>query len=60
MVTVQYEDFTSIDWLRDGQKERVRRENVRKNATTLRRRLANLFDAASAWFLVLLIGLSTV
>ncbi|ORZ35273.1 chloride channel, partial [Catenaria anguillulae PL171] len=50
---VKYEDFTTIDWIHDFAKERVRLKRLRKHASTL----ANLWDASQAWILVALVGI---
>ncbi|KAI8999840.1 chloride channel, partial [Gaertneriomyces semiglobifer] len=55
---VVYSDFTTIDWIHDLSKERVRVRNLKK-LRGLRGRLQQAYDACQAWILVFIIGAVT-
>lgn len=57
----RYDDFETIDWLRDMARDRQRRRNLFKRLYGLgfRGTLLMLWDAASGWICVLLAGLLT-
>ncbi|TPX68097.1 hypothetical protein SpCBS45565_g03386 [Spizellomyces sp. 'palustris'] len=54
---VWYEDYTTIDWIHDTVKERVRLRSLR-SIPGLKGRLMNHLDAAQAWILLALIGIA--
>lgn len=57
----RYDDFETIDWLRDMARDRQRRRNLLKRLVVrgLTGTLLMLWDAASGWLCVLLAGLLT-
>ncbi|KAI0221534.1 hypothetical protein L0F63_001426, partial [Massospora cicadina] len=52
---VWYDDYTTIDWIHDYVKERVRLRRLR-SVVGLKGWLVNSYDASQAWILVALIG----
>ncbi|KAI9327083.1 chloride channel [Obelidium mucronatum] len=54
---VGYDDFTTIDWLHDEAKDRVRAQDL-KRWKGWRGQLVRAFDGIQAWIVVLLIGVS--
>lgn len=56
-----YDDFHTIDWVRDRSKERLRQKKLQREvrAGGLVARLLKNFDASSGWLVVLLVGLAT-
>ncbi|KAJ9086614.1 hypothetical protein DSO57_1002336 [Entomophthora muscae] len=54
-IRVWYDDYTTIDWIHDYVKERVRLRRIR-SIPGFRGWLINTFDASQAWILVTLIG----
>lgn len=55
----QYDDFNTIDWVRDRQRERKRfREMRRMKRGSLWERIVQANDAWAGWLVVLLVGLS--
>ncbi|KAJ3222098.1 hypothetical protein HK099_002713 [Clydaea vesicula] len=54
---VWYEDYTTIDWIHDLTKEKIRVRSLRK-LKGWRRKVHNSFDAVQAWILVFLIGIA--
>ncbi|OZJ04144.1 hypothetical protein BZG36_02843 [Bifiguratus adelaidae] len=57
-VRLWYENYSSIDWIHDYIKERVRLRKLRAKKG-VRGRLMNLWDASQAWILVFIIGVIT-
>ncbi|KAJ3266767.1 hypothetical protein HDU77_010147 [Chytriomyces hyalinus] len=55
---VGYDDFTTIDWLHDDAKDRLRVRLLR-NYKGIKGRLMRAIDAVQAWIVVLLIGIAT-
>ncbi|CAG8506984.1 4797_t:CDS:10 [Paraglomus occultum] len=53
---VAYDDFTTIDWIHDFAKERVRQRKLRSRKSW-KGRLALIFDATEGWIVVLLVGI---
>ena len=56
---VTYSDFTTIDWIHDNTKERVRQRALAK-ITGIRGILLRVWDASIAWIAVLLIGMQSI
>jgi chloride channel 3/4/5 len=54
---VSYSDFTTIDWIHDNTKERIRQRALSK-IKGLRGILSRFWDASTSWISVLLIGIS--
>jgi chloride channel 3/4/5 len=54
---IHYQDFTTIDWIHDLTKERLRLKRLR-TAPGLEGKLWSIFDASQAWIVVSLIGIS--
>ncbi|KAJ3359921.1 hypothetical protein GGF32_008939 [Allomyces javanicus] len=52
---VTYANFSTIDFLHDFAKERIRLKRLREHGTWL----ANLFDASQAWLVVAFVGVAT-
>ena len=61
----RYEDFTTIDWVQDAARERLRRRARRKSSSGFfaregvlgwRRKLHDMYDAGQAWVVVTLVG----
>ncbi|KND04750.1 uncharacterized protein SPPG_00455 [Spizellomyces punctatus DAOM BR117] len=55
---VVYDDFTTIDWIHDFSKERVRIRNL-QNLRGVRGTLRKAYDACQAWILVFIVGAIT-
>lgn len=55
---IAYENFTTIDWIHDFAKERVRLKAI-KSIRGIRGRIIRAYDASQAWVLVFLIGSMT-
>jgi len=56
----QYDDFHTIDWLRDIARDRLRhRHIVRKKQESCFQKVKGAHDAWSGWLCVLLIGCAT-
>ncbi|CAF1120862.1 unnamed protein product [Adineta steineri] len=59
VVHKHYENFQTIDWLKDLMRNRIRHRNLRaQRRQSWRKRLAFWFDAWSGWICVLLVGIS--
>lgn len=62
----RYEDFTTIDWVRDAAREQQRRKAQKlqdfnltaQTGGSLRRRLWQSYDAGQAWLVVTLVGIA--
>lgn len=54
---IWYDDYTSIDWIHDHVKERVRLRKLRSK-TGIKGYLFNLYDSSQAWIIVSIIGVS--
>ncbi|KAL7748192.1 hypothetical protein RI367_006376 [Sorochytrium milnesiophthora] len=52
---VKYEDFSTIDWIHDFAKERIRLKRLHE-IPGFRGRIASMFDASQAWIVVALVG----
>ncbi|KAI8922971.1 chloride channel [Entophlyctis helioformis] len=52
---VWYEDYTTIDWIHDHVKERVRMNGIRSRTSLLGRMLKHI-DAVQAWIVLTIIG----
>lgn len=52
---VKYDDFSTIDWIHDFAKERIRHHRLQTHGSWIQR----LFDASQAWIVVSIIGLCT-
>ncbi|CAM0141901.1 unnamed protein product [Umbelopsis sp. WA50703] len=57
-VRVWYENYSSIDWIHDHIKEKLRRRKIR-SMHGIRGYIMNAFDGAKAWILVTITGLVT-
>lgn len=55
---VTYENFSTIDWIHDFAKERLRQKSLR-NLAGIKGRFIVTFDAAQAWVLVAVVGMLT-
>ncbi|KAI9105517.1 chloride channel [Phlyctochytrium arcticum] len=55
---VAYNDFTTIDWIHDFTKERVRKRNL-QNTPGIKGSLMQAYDACQAWIVVFIIGAVT-
>ncbi|KAI9593142.1 chloride channel [Syncephalis fuscata] len=54
----RYEDFTTVDWVRDTIRERARLHRLRRQRDgSWRYWLLTLYDASQSWIVVLLVGL---
>ncbi|CAF1593099.1 unnamed protein product, partial [Didymodactylos carnosus] len=59
VVRKHYENFETIDWLKDLMRNRIRHRILRsQRRDSCRKRLAYYYDAWSGWICVLLVGLS--
>ncbi|CAF3193547.1 unnamed protein product [Rotaria socialis] len=59
VVRKHYENFETIDWLKDLMRNRIRHRNLRaQRRASWRQRFIFWFDAWSGWICVLLVGLS--
>ena len=59
VVRKHYENFETIDWLKDLMRNRIRHRNIRaQRRDGWRKRFIFLFDTWSGWICVLLVGLS--
>ena len=55
----RYSDFHTIDWLKDVARDRLRhRRIIRKRTGTVKDKISSIYDAASGWLIVFLIGVS--
>lgn len=55
-----YDDFHTIDWVRDRNRDRMRHKRLVKDRKLSWRGFAKkIWDAASGWLLVFLIGVSS-
>ena len=55
-----YDDFSTIDWIRDRTKDRRRRKKLEKSKRISCRGFVDRYwDAASGWLLVFLVGVSS-
>lgn len=56
----QYDDFHTIDWLRDIARDRMRHRHImKKKQEGLLEKLKSAHDAWSGWVCVLLVGVAT-
>ena len=59
VVRKHYENFETIDWLKDLMRNRIRHRHIRaQRRQSWKKRLIYLFDAWSGWICVLLVGIS--
>jgi len=59
VVRKHYENFETIDWLKDLMRNRIRHRNLRAHRRdSWQKRFAFWFDAWSGWICVLLVGVS--
>ncbi len=59
VVRKHYENFETIDWLKDLMRNRIRHRNLRAHRRdSWRKRFVFWFDSWSGWICVLLVGLS--
>jgi chloride channel 3/4/5 len=59
VVRKHYENFETIDWLKDLMRNRIRHRNLRAHRRdSWKKRFAFWFDAWSGWICVLLVGVS--
>ena len=59
VVRKHYENFQTIDWLKDLMRNRIRHRNIRaQRRQSWRKRLYYWFDSWSGWICVLLVGVS--
>ena len=55
-----YDDFHTIDWVRDSNRDKVRHKRIeRTKHLSWRGWVAKFWDAGSGWLLVFLIGVSS-
>ena len=55
-----YDDFHTIDWVRDRNRDRLRHQRLNKNRQLSWRGWAKKFwDAGSGWLIVFLVGVSS-
>ena len=55
-----YEDFHTIDWIRDKTKDHLRHKHLEKNKKlTVRGFINRYYDAISGWILVFLVGVAS-
>ena len=58
VVHKHYENFQTIDWLKDLMRSRIRHRNLRsQRRKSWRQRFTFLFDTWSGWICVLLVGI---
>jgi hypothetical protein len=59
VVRKHYENFETIDWLKDLMRNRIRHRNIRaQRRQSWKKRLIFWFDSWSGWICVLLVGVS--
>lgn len=54
----RYDDFHTVDWIRDSVRDLLRFISLGKKENTLMGRLYKTWDAGSAWVLVLMLGIA--
>lgn len=59
VVRKHYENFETIDWLKDLMRNRIRHRNIRsQRSQSWKKQFAFWFDTWSGWICVLLVGVS--
>ena len=59
VIRKHYENFQTIDWLKDLMRSRIRHRNIRaQRRKSWRKRFGYWFDAWSGWICVILVGIS--